>query len=140
MKTRKRKNGENAEKYYHISSVARMFNVHPQTLRLYEREGLLMPSRSDGNTRLYSDMDLKRLELILNLTRDLGVNLAGVEVVLNMRQKMERIEAEVNEFLEYVQKEFFDGREDEFERKRRAIIPMRPAMIVRIEKATEDGE
>jgi len=75
------------KKYYHISSVARMYDVHPQTLRLYEREGLLKPSRSDGNTRLYSEEDLKQLEFILSLTRDLGVNLAGIEVVLNMRKK-----------------------------------------------------
>ena len=88
------------KKYHHISHVARIYNVHPQTLRLYEREGLLMPSRSEGNTRLYSDSDLIQLELILNLTRDLGVNLAGVEVVLNMRRKIEKIESEVTEFLD----------------------------------------
>jgi len=140
MKSRKQKSGGNAEKYYHIGSVARMYNIHPQTLRLYEREGLLMPSRSDGNTRLYSDKDLKRLEIILNLTRDLGVNLAGVDVILNMRQKIERIEVEVNEFLEYIQQEFFAGREEEFEIKRRAIIRLRPAKIVRIEKTVEDEE
>ena len=129
-----------AKKYYHISNVARMFNIHPQTLRLYEREGLLRPSRSEGNTRLYSDNDLKQLELILNLTRDLGVNLAGVEVVLNMRQKIERIEAEVNEFLGYIRKEFFEGREDEFEYRKQAIIQMRPAKIVRIEREDKEQE
>src|SRR5437867_7543002 len=74
---------------YMISAVAETYDIHPQTLRLYEREGLLKPSRSDGNTRLYTQEDLERLELILNLTRDLGVNLAGVEVVLNMRQRLE---------------------------------------------------
>jgi len=84
-------------KFYHISAVARMYDVHPQTLRLYEREGLLKPSRSEGNTRLYSEKDLERLELILNLTRDLGVNLAGVEVILNMRQRMVEIEKEVKQ-------------------------------------------
>ena len=139
MKTRKRKNGEQVKKYYHISSVSRIYDIHPQTLRLYEREGLLMPSRSEGNTRLYSDKDLKRLEIILSLTRDLGVNLAGVEVVLNMRQKMERIEEEVNEFLEYVGKEFFAGREAEFELKRKSIIPLRPAQIVRVDKAGKEA-
>lgn len=70
-----------------ISSVAESYQIHPQTLRLYERLGLLKPSRSDGNTRLYTDEDLQRLEVILTLTRDLGVNLAGVEVILNMREK-----------------------------------------------------
>ncbi len=87
---------------YMISVVAETYRVHPQTLRLYERQGLLKPSRSDGNTRLYTDEDLKRLEMILNLTRDLGVNLAGVEVILNMREKMERMQREVDEMIEYV--------------------------------------
>ena len=75
-----------------ISAVAAKYNIHPQTLRLYEREGLLKPSRTDGNTRLYSDDDLQELETILALTRDLGVNLAGVEIILNMRRKMERMQ------------------------------------------------
>ena len=74
--------------YFMISAVAAKYNIHPQTLRLYEREGLLKPSRTEGNTRLYSDEDLQELETILALTRDLGVNLAGVEIILNMRRKM----------------------------------------------------
>jgi MerR family transcriptional regulator/heat shock protein HspR len=81
----------------------RRAGVHPQTLRMYERLGLLKPSRSDGNTRLYTDRDLERLEIILNLTRDLGVNLAGVEVILNMREKMERMQVELEEIIRYVQ-------------------------------------
>ena len=76
--------------YYMISAVAQKYNIHPQTLRLYEREGLLKPSRTEGNTRLYSEEDLEQLETILSLTRDLGVNLAGVEIILNMRRKIER--------------------------------------------------
>ncbi len=122
------------KKYHHISHVARIYNVHPQTLRLYEREGLLRPSRSEGNTRLYSDSDLVQLELILNLTRDLGVNLAGVEVVLNMRKKIERIEFEVNEFLDYVRREFFEGREAEFEQRKKSLVRISPAKIVLIER------
>lgn len=122
------------KKYHHISYVARIYNVHPQTLRLYEREGLLRPSRSDGNTRLYSDSDLVQLELILNLTRDLGVNLAGVEVVLNMRKKIEKIESEVNEFLDYVRREFFEGREAEFEQRKKSLVRISPAKIVLIER------
>jgi MerR family transcriptional regulator/heat shock protein HspR len=110
-----------------------MYNIHPQTLRLYEREGLLQPSRSEGNTRLYSDADLKRLEIILNLIRELGVNLAGVEVVLNMRAKIERIESEVNEFLEYVRREFFRGKEEEFETRKRALVSVRPGGVVKVE-------
>ena len=86
--------------YYMISAVAQRYNIHPQTLRLYEREGLLKPSRTEGNTRLYSDEDLERLETILSLTRDLGVNLAGVEIILNMRAKIETMQLEVNEFIE----------------------------------------
>lgn len=127
------KRKKNEKIYHHISNVARMHNIHPQTLRLYEREGLLKPSRSDGNTRLYSDEDLQRLEIILNLTRDLGVNLAGVEVILNMREKMEKIETEVNEFLDYIRREFFEGREDEFERTKQALVRLRPAKMVKIE-------
>jgi MerR family transcriptional regulator/heat shock protein HspR len=140
MEKTKKTTEKDAKKYYHISNVARMFDIHPQTLRLYEREGLLMPSRSEGNTRLYSDDDLKQLEIILNLTRDLGVNLAGVEVVLNMRQRIVRIEAEVNEFLGYVRKEFFEGREVEFEYRKQAIIQMRPAKIVKIVREDMDQE
>jgi MerR family transcriptional regulator/heat shock protein HspR len=132
------KSKKDRKKYHHISNVARLFNVHPQTLRLYEREGLLKPSRSDGNTRLYSDSDLQQLEIILNLTRDLGVNLAGVEVVLNMRQKMEQIEVEVNEFLEFVRKEFFEGREEEFEVRKKALVRISPAKIVKIERIEEE--
>ncbi|HWX23975.1 MAG TPA: helix-turn-helix transcriptional regulator, partial [Vicinamibacteria bacterium] len=88
-----------------ISVVAKTYGIHPQTLRLYEREGLLKPSRTDGNTRLYSDDDLKQLEVILNLTRDLGVNLAGIEIILNMRSKIEQMQSEMNEFLSYVREE-----------------------------------
>ncbi|HLW77859.1 MAG TPA: helix-turn-helix transcriptional regulator [Bryobacteraceae bacterium] len=84
---------------YMISAVAEQYQIHPQTLRLYEREGLLKPSRSDGNTRLYTDDDLGRLEVILKLTRDLGVNLAGVEIILNMREKMEEMQREISQFV-----------------------------------------
>src|SRR5688572_20201388 len=91
---------------YMISAVAEMFEIHPQTLRLYEREGLLRPSRSDGNTRLYTDEDLERLEVILQLTRELGVNLAGVEIILNMREKMEAMQKQVDEFVRTLNTEF----------------------------------
>ena len=82
-----------------ISAVAEQYAIHPQTLRLYEREGLLKPSRSDGNTRLYTAEDLERLEVILHLTRDLGVNLAGVEIILNMREKMGEMQAQIQDFI-----------------------------------------
>ncbi len=84
---------------YMISAVSEQYGIHPQTLRLYEREGLLKPSRSDGNTRLYTDRDLERLEVILKLTRDLGVNLAGVEIILNMREKMEAMQKQIEDFI-----------------------------------------
>ncbi len=90
-------------KTYTISAVAELYDIHPQTLRLYEREGLLKPSRSVGNTRLYEDSDLERLEIILSLTRDLGVNLAGVEIILNMREKMASMQREFERFFEYLQ-------------------------------------
>jgi MerR family transcriptional regulator, heat shock protein HspR len=88
---------------YTISAVAAQYEIHPQTLRLYEREGLLKPSRSEGNTRLYTDTDLERLEVILSLTRDLGVNLAGVEIILNMREKMDAMQQEFERFFSYLQ-------------------------------------
>jgi len=87
---------------YMISAVAEMYDIHPQTLRLYERERLLVPSRSEGNTRLYTQEDLERLEIILKLTRELGVNLAGVEIILNMRARMGEMEKEVHTFVEFV--------------------------------------
>ena len=90
---------------YMISAVAELYDIHPQTLRLYEREGLLRPDRSQGNTRLYSAEDLERLELILTLTRELGVNLAGVEVILNMRESMARMQREVASLMAYVRDE-----------------------------------
>ena len=132
---------EGPKKFYHISAVAQMYDIHPQTLRLYEREGLLKPSRSDGNTRLYSEDDLSQLEFILSLTRDLGVNLAGVEVVINMKQKMNKIEVELNEFLEYIKREIVEGQEEEFEQRRQALIRITPGKIVkfvRIEKIKDE--
>ncbi len=90
---------------YMISAVAEQYAIHPQTLRLYEREGLLAPSRSEGNTRLYTDEDLERLEVILKLTRELGVNLAGVEIILNMREKMEAMQQQMEGFIETLNQE-----------------------------------
>src|SRR6266849_1138358 len=84
---------------YMISAIAEQYQIHPQTLRLYEREGLLKPSRSEGNTRLYTDDDMERLEVILKLTRDMGVNLAGVEIILNMREKMSEMQRQIETFV-----------------------------------------
>jgi len=90
---------------YMISAVAELYKLHPQTLRLYERVGLLKPSRSQGNTRLYTDSDLERLDVILTLARDMGVNLAGIEIILNMRDKMVEMEKQMSEFASVVQQE-----------------------------------
>src|SRR5512144_131818 len=90
---------------YMISSVAEMYEIHPQTLRLYEREGLLKPSRTEGNTRLYTDEDLERLEFILTLDRDLGVNISGIAIILQMRERMTQMQTEMQEFMRTLQKE-----------------------------------
>ena len=116
---------------YMISVVAQRYKIHPQTLRLYEREGLLKPSRTDGNTRLYGEEDIERLETILSLTRDLGVNLAGVEIILNMREKMARMQHEVNEFMHYVKQELTRGVGDWEQRLGTALVKSPPAELVR---------
>jgi MerR family transcriptional regulator, heat shock protein HspR len=117
--------------YYMISAVAQKYNIHPQTLRLYEREGLLKPSRTEGNTRLYSEEDLEQLETILSLTRDLGVNLAGVEIILNMRRKIEQMQGEVNEFMEYVKRELARGIDDWEQRLSTALVKSTSTDLVR---------
>lgn len=122
--------------YYMISTVASKYGIHPQTLRLYEREGLLRPSRTEGNTRLYSDEDLERLETILSLTRDLGVNLAGVEIILNMRSKIEQMQYEVNEFMAYVKQELHRGLGDWEQRLTTALVKSSPTPLVRSSSAT----
>jgi MerR family transcriptional regulator/heat shock protein HspR len=109
------------EKTYLISAVASKYNIHPQTLRLYEREGLLIPSRTQGNTRVYRENDLKKLEFILNLSREMGVNLAGIEIILNMKDKMESMQEEFSKFLEELKKEFED-KEELFEEKKNSIV------------------
>lgn len=124
--------------YYMISAVSQKYDIHPQTLRLYEREGLLTPSRTEGNTRLYTDEDLAQLETILTLTRDLGVNLAGVEIILNMRRKMERMQSEVNEFMEYVKHELARGIGDWEQRLGTALVKSSPTELVRMNATGPD--
>jgi MerR family transcriptional regulator/heat shock protein HspR len=114
---------------YMISVVAEMYEIHPQTLRLYEREGLLKPSRSDGNTRMYTEDDLKRLEFILSLARDLGVNIAGIGIILNMRERMENMQAQMQDFVKYVQQEVM-ARAGEQMANKGAIVPMRRTPVV----------
>ena len=116
---------------YMISAVAEQYEVHPQTLRMYEREGLLKPSRSDGNTRLYTDEDLERLEVILKLTRELGVNLAGVEIILNMREKMEAMQRQIEEFVASLNSELSNRAPAQHEPPQNSLIP-----VIRVQSLT----
>ncbi len=114
-----------------ISAVAEMYHIHPQTLRLYEREGLLTPSRSNGNTRLYTQGDLERLEIVLDLTRDLGVNLAGIEIILNMRQQMQEMKEQVRAFMEFVRKELLAESREGQQRLQNALVRVGPPALAR---------
>jgi MerR family transcriptional regulator/heat shock protein HspR len=111
-----------------ISAVAEMYEIHPQTLRLYEREGLLRPSRSEGNTRLYTDEDLERLEFILNLARDLGVNIAGIAIVLQMRERMEEMNRQMQGFVDYVRTEMLTRMQPQSQAP--GLVPMRRPVVV----------
>lgn len=123
---------ETGRRFYMISAVSQRYDLHPQTLRLYEKDGLLRPSRTEGNTRLYSDGDLERLELILNLTRNLGVNLAGVEVILNMRDKMARMQDEMNGFLDFFLQQMRQGGATRAEVKKAAALVKLSSTSVRV--------
>ena len=112
---------------YMISVVAEMYDIHPQTLRLYEREGLLKPSRSEGNTRLYTEEDLKRLEFILNLARDLGVNIAGIAIILQMRERMEQMNMQMQDFVRYVQNEMLQRQAAHMSSA--ALVPLRRPVV-----------
>ncbi len=113
-----------------ISAVAKQYDIHPQTLRLYEREGLLKPSRTEGNTRLYTDEDLERLETVLALTRDLGVNLAGVEIVLDMREKMLEMQRQTQEFVEFVRREWLNRSAENEQRLHKALVRVSPSKLI----------
>jgi MerR family transcriptional regulator/heat shock protein HspR len=120
---------------YMISSVAEMYGIHPQTLRLYEREGLLKPSRTEGNTRLYTDEDLERLELILSLARDLGVNISGIAIILQMRERMDEMQRQMGEFVNYVRTEVMTRAQNATtDPSRGAIVPLRHSIIVKKQK------
>jgi len=115
---------------YMISAVAEMYEIHPQTLRLYEREGLLKPSRTEGNTRLYTDEDLERLEFILNLARDLGVNIAGIGIILQMRERMEEMNRQMHSFVEYVRTEMLAHVTQVSGASKSAMVPLRKPIVV----------
>src|ERR1700747_3485325 len=114
---------------YMISAVAEMYGIHPQTLRLYEREGLLKPSRTEGNTRLYTDEDLQRLEFILSLARDLGVNISGIAILLQMRERMEEMQHQIQEFVQYIQQEVLTRANAAADPSKGAIVPVRRPMV-----------
>jgi len=113
-----------------ISAVAEMYEIHPQTLRLYEREGLLQPSRTVGNTRLYTDEDLERLEFILNLARDLGVNIAGIAIILQMRERMEEMNRQMQDFVDYVRSEMLEKMQQGMGASEGALVALRRPMVV----------
>jgi len=116
---------------YMISSVAELYKVHPQTLRLYERHGLIKPSRSEGNTRLYTQPDIERLEIVLNLAREMGVNLAGIEIILNMRERMTHMQEQMEQFLHLLQQELARGASPERSGSPRgAIVPVKSSQVI----------
>jgi MerR family transcriptional regulator/heat shock protein HspR len=120
------------QRLFMISVVSEMLGIHPQTLRLYEREGFIKPKRSGGNTRLYSEDDVEKLEMILRLTRELGVNLAGVEVILSMREKMEQMQREMEETIQHLHEEL----EREIRKReeiKNALVPLRRVRVTRYE-------
>src|SRR5258708_32362565 len=114
---------------YMISSVAEMFGIDPQTLRLYEREGLLKPSRTEGNPRLYTDEDLQRLEFILSLARDLGVNISGMAIILQMRERMEEMQRQIQDFVKYIQEEVLARASAAADPSKGAIVPIRRPIV-----------
>src|ERR1700736_5160657 len=114
---------------YMFSAVAEMYGIHPQTLRLYEREGLLKPSRTEGNTRLYTDDDLHRLEFILSLARDLGVNISGMAIILQMRERMEEMQRQIQDFVKYFQEEVLSRANAAAEPSKGALVPVRRPIV-----------
>lgn len=128
------KRKKNQPGYFSISVVAKSYGIHPQTLRMYEREGLLKPSRTEGNTRLYAQEDVDRLEAILNLTRELGVNLAGVDIILNMREQMEKMQTDVNELLEAFRQVMVDQLEDGETKYENSLVKVSPkTKVIRLD-------
>src|ERR1700746_2004138 len=114
---------------YMISAVAEIDGIHPQTLRLYEGEGLLKPSRTEGNTRLYTDEDLQRLEFILTLARDLSVNISGIAIILQMRERMEEMQRQIQEFVQYMQQEVLTRASAAADPSKGAIVPVSKPMV-----------
>jgi MerR family transcriptional regulator/heat shock protein HspR len=123
---------------YMISVVAEMLGVHPQTLRLYEREGFIRPSRTEGGVRLYSEIDVDRIRMIINLTREMGVNLAGVEVILSMREKMERLQAEMDKAMDEMRREFMAELQRREELMRNPLVPAPKGRMIKVKVEKQD--
>ena len=130
----KRDDNRKKEPVYMIGAVSRMFNIHPQTLRLYEREGLLTPSRTEGKTRLYSQEDIEKLEFILFLTRELGVNLAGVDAILRMKEQMEQMQKQIEYLLEFIQEEIKRRYAEDLEAQQNALVRIPKVEITKLEE------
>lgn len=121
-----------------ISIVAQMLNIHPQTLRLYEREGFIKPSRTDGNTRLYSQKDVEQIRLILRLTRDLGINLAGVEVILSLREKMDEMQREIDALSDFIKERVGENPQQITEKARGSLVKSSPGKMVKVKIEKEE--
>ncbi len=125
--------------YYSISVVAKTYGIHPQTLRMYEREGLLKPSRTEGNTRLYSQRDVERLEAILNLTREFGVNLAGVDIIIKLREQMDKMQEDVNELLRAFHQVMVETLEDGDAKYKNSLVRVSPrTKVIRLDDIKEN--
>lgn len=122
----KRKKG-----YFSISAVAKMFSVHQQTVRLYEKEGLIIPKRSEGNTRLFSEEDVNRLEEIIYLTHQLGINLAGVEMILKLKKQIHKMQKEMNKIFDDSQKEL-----DQQVEQSKTVIASSAKQLMKIKKSS----
>jgi MerR family transcriptional regulator, heat shock protein HspR len=118
--------------YFSISAVAKMFSVHQQTIRLYEKEGLITPQRSDGNTRMFSEEDVDKLEEIIHLTHQLGINLAGVEMVLKLQKKIKRMQKDMNKIFTTAQSELIEETD-----ARKSIIQAQTNQLLKIKKSVE---
>ena len=123
---------EREKAVYMISVVSELLGVHPQTLRLYEREGFVRPSRTEGGVRLYSQGDVEQIKMVLRLTRELGVNLAGVEVILSMREKMEKLQDEMEKNMERMREEFLAELTRREEMMKNPLVKTRPGRIIKI--------
>ncbi|OGF58688.1 MAG: MerR family transcriptional regulator [Candidatus Fischerbacteria bacterium RBG_13_37_8] len=130
---------EKEGKYFAIGVVSKLYNIHPQTLRLYEREGLINPKRTEGKTRLYSEKDLERVRIILNLTRNMGVNIAGVEIILNLREKIDEMQIQINDLIHFLSDELgkeFENFDDKFQT---ALVKSPISKIIKLQAILKKG-